>query len=186
MINGKIRRIIFLLCAILCISSVGLCACGTSDDSVETDTAETTGSDSDTSDENLVLSLEDGAEITLTKYSDDDAYIYGKYQHESDGSMWVFGGDTLSIGFLEEDGTMNVDIYNVGFYAVEENDYTDYALCLVLTNTLDGTSACWYAANVVDDDNNTEGIVIVNPSDETYYFHLTVVEEETETETESE
>ena len=154
-----------------------------SDESEDSDDEEDSDSDSSY---DLILSLDDGTEVELAELDEDEAYIYGKYYYESDGSMWVFGGYSLSVGYYDEDGNLDVDIYDLGFYeAVDGDDDTNY-LYLVLTDVLEGTSACWYAANVTDDDGNVEGIALINPSDESYYYYLTIYEDDDDEDDEDE
>lgn len=177
----KIRLMLLGVCLSVCMAA-SLAGCGSTDSAQdESDAAEEADSsdeddDSDTS-SNLILSLDDGTEVELAELAEDDAYIYGKFYYETDGSMWVFGGHSLSVGYYDEDGDLDVDIYDVGFYEAVDEDDLDY-LYLVLTDVLEGTSACWYAANVTDDDGNVEGIALINPSDESYYYYLTIYDED--------
>lgn len=195
---------------LLCVCMVlGLAACGSSSDDASDETGaeagaevETTEEDADSEDEDadseddedsddedseydLILSLDDGTEIELKQFDEEDAYIYGKFVYETDGSMWVFGGDTLSVAFLDDDDEIDMDLYYVTFYeAVNASDEASSYLYVVLTDEFEGSSACWYALNVTDDDDNLEGIALVNPSDEDITYYLTVYEDDEDTDDE--
>lgn len=186
----KLRKFMMTLLALglsFCMM-FALAGCGSTaeESSDETEAEEAEADDEDDSDDddsssssNLILSLDDGTEIELSQFGEDEAYIYGKFIYETDGSMWVFGGDTLSVAFYDTDGELDMDLYAVTFYqaADEDSDYANY-LYVVLTDVFEGSSACWYALNVTDDDDNLVAVALVNPSDEDVIYYLSVYEDE--------
>lgn len=173
----------------------GLAACGSVSESNDDETDETEEAADDDSEEeeedetttDLILSLDDGTEIQLSEFGEDEAYIYGKFIYESDGSVWVFGGDSLSVAYYNTDDELDMDLYDVGFYeAVDaDEDYSSY-LYIVLTDIFEGTSACWYALNVTDDDDNLVAVALVNPSDEDVIYYLSVYEDDDDDDDDSE
>lgn len=181
----KVRLMTAALCFAL-IAALGLAGCGSS--STEEDSSAEEEQEDEEDEEgsiSLILTLDDETEIGLIALDEDEAYIYGKYICESDGAVWAFGGYYLAVSFYDEDGELDSDIYSMGFYEADESsDASDY-LYVVLTDLIEGTSVCWAAANVTDDDGEVTGVALINPSDESYYLYLVPYEED-EDETEDE
>ena len=124
-----------------------------------------------------ILTLEDGTEITLTPVEDDSVGIYGYYTCENVGSMWAFGGDSLGVGYLDEEDSLGSYVCSMTFYQGPEDEEGNYHFCVILENPLANTSSCWYVMNVLDDDGNTVGLVLQDPGDEENYVGLTLVDQ---------
>lgn len=142
---------------------------------------ETSAESEETEDSWQVLTLEDGTEISVRELDEGATAIYGYYTCENDGSAWAFGGDTLGVAYVDENSDLSVYVYSIDFYQTEADDDGMYYLCVLLNNAQEGTSTCWYVMNVLDDDSNTTGMVLQNPSDSEEYIYLTLDSAETTT-----
>lgn len=186
------RKMIKLLALGLCVSfGLAMAACGdaatdegadtsvydepeTEDASESDDTADTSGEDADDSEEEMVLELEDGSQITLTALDSDTIGVYGYYTCAADGSEWAFGGNNLAVAYPDEEDGMNVYVCSLDFYQTEPDEEGTYYLCAVLNNTLDDVSTCWYVMNAVDDDGNTVGLLLQDPGNSEQYIALNI------------
>ncbi len=167
------QKIVKLLSLGLCCGLVfGLTACGStaveSSSSEDASAAEETTAEESTDAEleDYYLTLSDGTQIVLTALSADAASITGYYTCQNDGSYWVFDGDSMAVAYENEDGDIEAYICSMQYYStpIDEDETANY-LCVIFTNTLEGTQSCWYVLEAQDDDGNTAGMVLQDPSD---------------------
>ena len=183
----KFRNVVKkILCVglVFCFAGTCLFGCGSSDsdaDSSDEEEEEADEDDGDDEDETEIveMTLEDGSTVDLIELEEGDGTIYGEYICESDDSVWAFGGDTLAVAYEDDDGEMRAYICSLTFYQTAEADEDgNYDLCINLTNILENTSSCWYAANLVDEDENTVGVALIDPSDEDSYISLLLIDDD--------
>ena len=170
----------FLAIGVLfCLLGTFLFGCGSSSESSSSsDDAQEDDDDSDDA-ETVTMTLSDGSTVDLIALDEGDGSIYGEYLCESDGSVWAFGGDTLAVAYVDDDGDQRAYICQLDFYQTAEADEDgNYELCINLTNILESTSSAWYAANLADEDGNIVGVALIDPSDEDSYISLLLMDDD--------
>lgn len=182
----KLKKVL-ALAVTFCLMAAFIYGCGSSSGGTETESESETGTTS-AEKETVQMTIGDDETISLIELDEGDGTIYGKYLCESDGSVWAFGGDILAVAFDDENGDESAYICNLEFYqTVEADEEGNYSLCVNIINVLENSSSCWYAGNIVDDDENVVGVVLINPSNEDETITLRAIEdEEEESESESE
>lgn len=181
---AKLKKLLALAVA-FCLVASFIYGCGGTGGGTEAESE--TETEADTTEaaekETVEMTIGDDETIALIALDEGDGSIYGKYLCESDGSVWAFGGNILAVAFDDENGEESAYICNLEFYQTAEPDEEgNYSLCVNIINVLENTSSCWYAGNIVDDEENIVGVMLINPSNEEETITLRAVEDESDTE----